>query len=305
MKAWLADLVGVPEAPNKPFPSAATQKNAQEVFCRMGGREFNYLADILYPTTNEGPSFAVVAAFKIGHTNADAAIPKLIGMFSGYAAPGAAACLAGIGPDAIPFLLKALTDKDVQVRRYAIIALGEFGPSAKPAIPLLLKRYKKEETAVRANILITLGQIGQDPGNVVPILVQCLKSDEPVIRGNSIFALGEFGDNAMNAAPELFKLLRDDDANVRNNAATVIMRLNLTESYIPNLVSNVVNPDPAVRSLIAQALGKQEHTNEVFAALLKLTNDPDRYVRESAGVTLNQIGYKPPVNVNKLRGLNQ
>jgi len=82
--------------------------------------------------------------------------------------------------------------------------------------------------------------------------------------------------------------------------------MNLPKQFVPLLVSNAANPDARVRSLIAQALGKQSNsTNEVMPVLLKLTKDHDRYVRESAGVTWNEIGYKPPVNVVKLRGLYQ
>jgi HEAT repeat protein len=82
--------------------------------------------------------------------------------------------------------------------------------------------------------------------------------------------------------------------------------MKLGKEYIPLLATNASNPDAKVRSLIAQALGNQgAYTNEVFPILLKLTKDPDRYVRESAGVTINQMGYKPPVDVVKLRGLYQ
>src|SRR5579871_3364694 len=64
MNAWLADLAGVPEAPDKPFPTEATQKNALAAFRRMDGQKFNCLVDILSSSTNAGPNMAIILAFK-------------------------------------------------------------------------------------------------------------------------------------------------------------------------------------------------------------------------------------------------
>ena len=71
------------------------------------------------------------------------------------------------------------------------------------------------------------------------------------------------------------------------------MHIPLGADTIPKLTAELSNPDPRVRSIIAQTLGKQG-TNAATAipVLLSLTNDSDRYVQESATVALKQIGYR-------------
>ena len=51
-----------------------------------------------------------------------------------------------MGPDAreaIPALVKALSDRDNRVRQASVKALGAIGPAATPAIPVLTRALKK------------------------------------------------------------------------------------------------------------------------------------------------------------------
>lgn len=310
METWLNNLIGIPGKEGDPFPSEETKQEALKAFQRMGNREYDYLVEKLPSTTgNKFEYGAIRAAFKIAGTNATPEIPKLIALFGQgdeSTVWAVSECLVAIGTNSVSPLMHALIDGNVKVRQGAASALGQIGPPAKPAVPLLLERLKIEELQVRLPIISTLGLIGQYPDLVVPVLIQNLQSDNQNIRGNAAFAVSWFGNAAKDAAPQLFKLLNDENGTVRNNAASAIMNMNLGKEYIPLLATNASNPDFKVRCLIAQALGKQgAYTNEVFPILLKMTKDPDRYVRESAGVTINQMGYKPPVNVVKLRGLYQ
>jgi len=175
--------------------------------------------------------------------------------------------------------------------------LGHIGRPAKPAVPLLLERLKVEEVQVRGSILAALGLIQQYPDLVVPVLTQNLASDDPKIRSAAAFGVSSFTKDAKPALPMLFKLLKDEDNLTRNNAATGLLMISPGQEFIPLLVSNMDNPDPRVRSVIAQVLGEQrDHTNEVCPALLKLTKDQDPNVRESANGALKKIGCQPPEN---------
>lgn len=306
MDGWLNLLTGRPEKIYAPFPNDEMQRQALAAFKRMGSREYDYLVEQLATETTNA-NIGITVAFKLAGTNAAPEIPKLIALFKRDEIVWAAIrCLVDIGTNSIPPLMHALSDKDIKIRQGAANALGQIGPPAGVAVPLLLNKLKTEKTQVRCSIIASLGLINQYPEKVVPVLIQNLESDDVNIRGNTAFALIGFSRNTDAAAPGLFKLLKDSDENVRNNAAGAIMNMKLGKEYIPLLATNASNPDAKVRSLIAQALGNQgAYTNEVFPILLKLTKDPDRYVRESAGVTINQMGYKPPVDVVKLRGLYQ
>jgi hypothetical protein len=310
MDTWLNNLIGIPANDNEPFPSKETQQQALEAFRRMSSREYDYLVEKLPSTTeNKFANGAITAAFKVAGTNAIPEIPKLIALFSKGDEPtiwSVARCLVGIGTNSVALLMRALSDENANVRAGAAFALGQIGQPAQAAVPLMLEKLKTDELKVRLPIIIALGFIRQYPDQVIPVLTENLKSDNHDIRGNAAMAISCFGGDIGNAAPLLFKLLNDSDGRVRNNAAGAVLHASLGKEYIPLLVSNVDNPDLKVRCLIAQALGSQAaYTNEVYPALLKLTKDSDRYVRESAGVTWNQIGYKPPMDIVHLRGLIQ
>lgn len=310
MDTWLNALIGISENHGEAFPTKEERQQAIAAVRRMGSREFDYLIEKLPSSTqNKFAYSAIISAFKVAGTNATPEIPKLIVLLGqGNEANDwlVARCLVGIGTNSIVPLMRALSDKNQDVRAGAAYVLGQIGPPAKPAVPLMLEKLKTDELKVRIAIIGSLGFIGQYPDQVIPVLTKNLSSDNPDMRANAAAAISCFEGNVGNAAPILFKLLNDKDARVRNNAAGAVLQVNLGKEYIPLLVSNVDNPDPKVRSLIAQALGKQAaYTNEVYPALLKLTKDSDHWVRESAAVTWNQIGYQPPMNVVQLRGLRQ
>lgn len=310
MDTWLNTLIGIPENYGAAFPTKEEHQQAIAAFRRMGSREFDYLIEKLPSTTqNKFAYSAIISALKVAGTNATPEIPKLIVLLGeGNEANDwlVARCLVGIGTNSIVPLMRALSDRNQDVRAGAAYVLGQIGPPAKPAVPLMLEKPKTDELKVRIAIVGSLGFIRQYPDQVIPVLTKRLSSDNPDMRANAAAAISCFGGNVGNAAPILFKLLNDEDARVRNDAAGAILHANLGEKYIPLLVSNVDNSDPKVRSLIAQALGKQSaYTNEVYPALLKLAKDSDHWVRESAGVTWNKIGYKPPMDIVHLRGLIQ
>jgi len=305
MDAWLNLFVGAPESVGKPFPTEQEKQQAVLAFQRMGSSEYDYLINQV-GSGQANPAIRYV--FKAVGSNASPQIPKLILLLGKGTDPvywEVAECLAGIGTDSIAPLMQALTNSDVKIRQGAAYALGRIGPPAKVAVPLLLERFKTETVDVQRPLISTLGFIGGYPDDVLPVLIEALGSKDEGIRGNAAFAIGNYPGHVDAIAPILFKLLNDKDGRIRNNAAGTLLRLDLGKLYLPQLITSASNPDVAVRCLIAQALGKQKaSTNEVFPVLLKLTEDKDRYVRESAAVTINQMGYKPPVDVRRARSLN-
>ena len=65
--------------------------------------------------------------------------------------------LRKIGEPAIPALMAALQDKNLQVRRSAAEVLKQIGP---PAIPALVKALKDSDANVRSIAAYVLGKIG-------------------------------------------------------------------------------------------------------------------------------------------------
>jgi HEAT repeat protein len=67
-----------------------------------------------------------------------------------------------MGPDAkdaIPALIEALKDNDVQVRRTVARALGKIGPAAKSAVPALQKVTNDADRQVRDAATLALKRI--------------------------------------------------------------------------------------------------------------------------------------------------
>jgi HEAT repeat protein len=93
----------------------------------------------------------------------------------------AADALARIGPASIPALLRALGDKDPQVRVRAAQAFSRMGPEASPAVPLLTKALSDPDRGVRRGAAHALGQIGPAAESAIPALAVALS--EPVEEG--------------------------------------------------------------------------------------------------------------------------
>ena len=63
-------------------------------------------------------------------------------------------------PSAVPALIKALKDKEAEVRSASAAALGAVGPEAKAAVSALVEALKDAESEVRVSAVEAIGGIG-------------------------------------------------------------------------------------------------------------------------------------------------
>ncbi|MDB5306945.1 MAG: repeat protein [Gemmataceae bacterium] len=123
---------------------------------------------------------------------------------------GAVLALAKFGPEAVPQLARALTDKEVvNVRLWAAHALGKMGPKAKAAAPQLAAALKDDSGLVRVEVAKALWKVAADKA-AVTALAQALADADPSTRHLAAEALGEVGPSAKAAAPALVRALKDD-----------------------------------------------------------------------------------------------
>lgn len=118
---------------------------------------------------------------ELGKRKVKEAIPKIAELLEKDESPivrdNAAFALGEIGDtSAIPYLIKALKDKDEWVRKSAIKALGIL--KAKEAIPALIELVNDSSQTVRKSLARTLGQIGDK--DIEPYLVK-LYNDESIV----------------------------------------------------------------------------------------------------------------------------
>jgi HEAT repeat protein len=184
--------------------------------------------------------------------NARVAVPALVhGLKDGdrRVRLAAACALAQFEPSvegAMTMLIAALEDdrsSEDEADR-AAIALGYFGPRARPALSLLLDRLRRSDTATMA-----LAEMGPA---AVPGLTEALMEKDAKVRRRAARALRLLGPAARSAVPLLIDRLKDADVGVRAEAAYALGEIH-REKAIP-LLRDLLRDDTSVSKAAAEAL---------------------------------------------------
>ena len=120
-----------------------------------------------------------------------------------------------LGEVTIPYLIKALEDKNINFESRALMCdlLGEW--KANGAVPVLIGQLNCVSAKVRAAASRSLGKIG-DPSAVLPLSRVVTDDSSQGVRQVSALALGEIG--SKKALPALIIALRDDYKSVQVSA---------------------------------------------------------------------------------------
>lgn len=183
---------------------------------------------------------------------------------------------------AVPTLIEKLTTRDyseVESVAEALVKLGLNGSQAAPALLEALRYYRKHSFGV-SKIASGFFKMGKD---AVPILLDGLKDRE--LRVLIILILGEMGKDAVDAAPSLLPFLDLEDPIPETFPA-------VPEVLRRPPISNVRGePDPMVRMIVAETLGKMGSSAQVAVpALISRLNDRNAEVRKAALEALYKIG---------------
>ena len=108
-------------------------------------------------------------------------------------------------------------------RGEAAMALGEFGPAAKPAIPALLQALKSNDASVHGAAIAALGKIHAEPGMIIPLLIGYL--DDKDLNDEAAEALGNFGNLASSAVPKLVPLLKVPDKDLHHAVVVALKKI--------------------------------------------------------------------------------
>ena len=169
----------------------------------------------------------------------------------------AATALGGAGRPSIGPLVQCLANGNGDVRYWAVVALEQLGPIARPAVPALVAIVEDagEEEALRRFAIQTLGKIG--PG-AVDGLVRVLGCEASGLRQQAAYALGGIGPEGETAAEPLVRALGDPDHEVRHAAADALGSLGRVDGAI-DLVTEALtraqqDADEGVRGAATAAL---------------------------------------------------
>jgi HEAT repeats len=157
---------------------------------------------------------------------------------------------------AAPALLKALKDKDNEVRWEAALALGEIGE--KSTIPALVDGLKDTDRYVRYATAVALERMNWDPETetrhaymhlgkqewdnlraigypaIEPLSI-ALKDRDSGVREKAVQVLGEIG--SPDAIPAVYRSLRDASDEVRWSAVKAAPRVGLSLMFLPRGLS--------------------------------------------------------------------
>jgi len=224
---------------------------------------------------------AISALKELGDPNAVPALIKALSDELDFVRESAAIVLGKIGDSrAVLALIKMLNDKDAYVRRRAVWALSELGDSS--AVPALIKTLGDGNFDVRENAADALGEIGKP---AVPALAKALFNEDNNVRGNAAIALGKIGDPRV--VPALIKALGNKDREVRDYAASALRKLGDPRA-IPTLTKALDDRNSNIRENATDALGKTG--KPAVPALVKALGNKDSIVRKNAADALGEIG---------------
>lgn len=210
----------------------------------------------------------------------------------GYAAES----LGVIGPAAsaaVPALVRAAEDPDPDVRRKAVVALGEMRDAAVPALATLVASLAFDEsTTVRDVAAEALARIG---GPAVPILARLLADRDESVRLRAASALAAAGDAARPAAGALERAVEDESPVVRLKAAEALWRAaGDSERAVRVALEALASQDRQQRIAASRLLVEiAPHRPGVAQAIEPLARSADAQLRRAAEETLEKIARDP------------
>ncbi|MBM3840666.1 MAG: HEAT repeat domain-containing protein [Verrucomicrobia bacterium] len=190
---------------------------------------------------------------------------------------------------AVPALIEALADKNLQIRESAFQTLSNIRHPA--TVAAILPKLNHGDSYVRLNVAKCLGSMGPWAREAIPGLIEAIKDDSSAVRANAAEALGRIRPSAENVIDALTRALADPEPDVRANAASGLGNGGLASAVaVPHLIDRLKDADAGVRGAAALALGALgPKANPAAAPLRELAKDPDAQVRAKAEQALERI----------------
>src|SRR5262245_12694817 len=119
-------------------------------------------------------------------------------------------------------LVRALQDKDAQVRARAAEELGRRGTDGRPAVPALTKALEDESAAVRARAALALWEIDRPARLVLPGLLAARRDGDPKFRARAEAAWAQIGPGVRAGLGLTLKALKTGDAQAVKRASEAL-----------------------------------------------------------------------------------
>jgi HEAT repeat protein len=201
--------------------------------------------------------------------------------------------LSELSKDYIPQIAARLQDNDLYVRRAAVRALGQLSELSKDYIPQIADLIDNNKPEVRSAAANALGQLGELSKDYVPRITARLEDDIPYVRRDAVEALAQLGELSKDSIPQIAARLQDDDWLVRQAAVGALGQFReLSKDYIPQIAARLQDDNDSVTISVAETLGQLGELSKDYipqiVACLKVYGKPE--VRSAAANALGQLG---------------
>jgi len=268
------------------------------------------LHDLILALSDRDPAVLNRAAAAVGGIGPEAkdAVPALMRAAGGpnlgfgqYASTAA----VQIGPAAVPSLVEALDDRDIEVRGTAILTLRLIGRDARQAVPGLQRVLRRAEVAERLRAASALWHIERDRA-MIRLIIDTAREGEGLARGDTdlstryaaLYALEDIGPPAKDAVPLLLDYLKSDNGLVRSRAARVLGTIGPAAAVaVPALEASLADPKASTRAAAAVALWRIARAPSALTATVKDLRSPDESNLFFALDAIREIGPEAEVAV--------
>ena len=186
---------------------------------------------------------------------------------------------------AVPVLLEAFHDSNLEIRRAAAEGLGKIGD--RRAVDTLMEGLGDENDYIRYDCALALDAF--DLPRVHDALIQALMDQSSYVRWAAGRSLGEL--KVKKAVPDLISMLQDSSSYAQTSAAEALGKIG-EPAAIPFLENSLYNRNLWVRNAAAHALGKMGERDGIpilIKNLKSMAGDRDLTVRGQAAEYLRNI----------------
>ena len=212
--------------------------------------------------------------------------------------------LTEMGAEALPALLEAVDNKDVEVRLAAIEVLGRIGTKARSATPKLIELVDDKNPHLRYGAIWSLGEIGSPAKAAIPKLIDGLSSTDDKCQIECVQALGKFGKQASAAVKPISELaLSSKDTELRIAAMEA---LPLIKTDIPletsTLQKCILDKNERITQVAITAVAEFGHDGKsAVPDIVSLISSKDSPLKREAIQALGKIGTQPDVVIPLLQ----
>jgi HEAT repeat protein len=184
--------------------------------------------------------------------------------------------------------VRDLRHADSKVRGRAAMALG-LGPFGKPAVESLIKALKDRDREVRFSAVVALSYLGPDAVEAIPQLERLLKDASHREKCEVFNTFGCIGPPAL---PALMEQLRSGGRNFPNCLALSAALGRIGAEALPPLTASLRDLSPGVVKIMALfgCFSHERNGAALLPAVRGLLKDPDQEVREEALSVFIAIG---------------